>query len=208
MMFVFQPTIYFGIYTFPGANRFAYSRLIQVADYPPRGAYSQLDVSHTTDALRQFFQKNGYFEAQVRPELQNDTVHGLVNVIFRAKLGRHAKFGNVIFKGAPAEVEPGLQNALKSYRARLQGVAIRRGKPYYLRTVQRATQYLESKLIAQDYLGSRVELAGAEYDPSTNRADLHFNVTSQPKVHVKIEGAHVWSRTRRKLLPIYEQAGL
>jgi outer membrane protein insertion porin family len=208
VMFVLQPAIYFGIYSFPGAGRFAYSRLIQVADYPPRGAYSPLDVSHTTDALRQFFQKNGYFQAQVSPELQTDTVHGLVNVIFRVKLDRHAKFGNVIFKGAPPEVEPRLQNALKSYRARLQGVAIRSGKPYYLRTVQRATQYLESKLIAQDYLGSRVELGGAEYDPSTNRADVHFNVTSQPKVHVKIEGAHLWSRTRRKLLPIYEQAGL
>ena len=208
VMFVLQPALYFGIYRFPGAERFAYSRLIQVSDYPPRGAYSPLDVRHTTDVLQQFFQKNGYFQAQVRPELQNDTVHGIVNVNFRVTLKRHAKFGNVIFKGAPPDVEPKLQSALKSYRARLRGAAIRHGKVYSLRTVQRATQYLESKLIAQDYLGSRVELANAEYDPSTNRADIYFNVKSQPPVHVKIAGAHVWSWTRRKLIPMYEQAGL
>ena len=208
VMFVLQPAIYFGIYRFPGAERFAYSRLIQVSDYPPRGAYSPLDVSHTTEVLQQFFQKNGYFQAQVRPELETDTVHGIVNVNFRVTLKRHAKFGNVIFKGAPPDIEPKLQSALKSYKARLKGSAIRRGKVYSLRTVQKATQYLESELIALDYLGSRVQLANAEYDPATNRADLYFDVKSQAPVHVKIQGAHVWSWTRRKLIPMYEQAGL
>jgi outer membrane protein insertion porin family len=37
---------------------------------------------------------------------------------------------------------------------------------------------------------------------------LHFDVTAGPHVHVKVEGAHLWGRTRRKLLPIYQQAGL
>ena len=208
VMFVLQPAVYFGIYRFPGAERFAYSRLIQVSDYPPRGAYSALDVSHTRDTLQEFFQKNGYFQAQVRPELEADSVHGIVNVNFHVTLKRHAKFGNVIFQGAPRDVEPKLQIALKSYRARLRGSAIRRGKAYSLRAVQKATQYLESKLIAQDYLGSRVQLANAEYDPATNRADLYFKVTSQPPVKVKVEGAHLWSWTRRRLLPMYEQAGL
>src|SRR2546423_14082801 len=75
VMFVLQPAIYFGIYSFPGAERFAYSRLIQVSDYPPRGAYSPLDVSHTTDVLQEFFQKSGYFQAEVHSELQNDRAH-------------------------------------------------------------------------------------------------------------------------------------
>src|SRR6476661_8819398 len=38
VIFVLQPAMYFGIYEFPGAERFAYSRLLQVSDYPPRGA--------------------------------------------------------------------------------------------------------------------------------------------------------------------------
>ena len=208
VMFVLQPAIYFGIYTFPGAQPFAYSRLIQVSDYPPRGAYSSLDVRHTTDVLEEFFQKNGYFQAEVHPELKTDSAHGLVNVVFHVTLKRHARFGKIVFKGAPPNVEPKLQAALRAWRARLRGEAIRAGKPYSLRTVQKATQYLEAKLIAQDYLGSRVELSNAAYDPKTNRADLYFKVTSQPPVHVRVEGAHLWSWTRRKMLPIYEQAGL
>jgi outer membrane protein insertion porin family len=208
VMFVLQPAFYFGIYTFPGAGGFSYARLLQVSDYPPRGAYSSVDVQNTSDQLRTFFQRNGYFEAQVRSELQTDPAHGVVNVAFHITRNRHAKFGRVILNGAPPELKPKLQGDLKSWRARLRGVAIRNGKSYSLKTVQKATQYLESKLIDENYLGSRVKLANSEYDPQTNHADVHFDITPGTLVHVEIEGAHLWSWTRHRLLPMYEQAGL
>src|SRR5262249_8605257 len=175
---------------------------------PPRGAYSAFDVNHTQNSVQQFLQKNGYFQAQVHPELQIDKVHGLVNVNFHVALGRHAKYGRVVFKGAPSEVEPTLQRALRSWRGRVQGIAIRSGKSYSFHALQKAPQFLETRLVGQHYLGSRVQLANAEYDPSTNRADLFFDVTLGQRVQVSIQGAHVWSWSRRKLLPIYEQSGL
>ena len=49
---------------------------------------------------------------------------------------------------------------------------------------------------------------GGEYDPETNRANIHFDVTPGEKAHVDVLGAHVWGRTKRKLLPIYQIAGL
>jgi outer membrane protein insertion porin family len=208
VMFVLQPAIYFGIYTFPGARRFAYNRLLQVADYPPRGAYSPFDVEHTRTELVRFFHQSGYFLAEVEPKLQNDPAHGLVNVNFHVSLNRRAKFGKVVLEGAPPELEPKLQAAVKSYRARLRGLAIRSGKTYSYRTVQKVPEFLESKLIAGNYLGSRVELDRAEYDPATNRADVHFKVTPGELAHVRVEGAHLWSWRRRRLLPMYEQAGL
>jgi outer membrane protein assembly factor BamA len=208
LLFVLQPAYYFGLFQFPGAQRFGYSRLLQVANYPPRGAYSPGDVESTQKALVQFFQQNGFFQAEVKPETQIDSTHELVNVIFHATLHRRAKFGKVIFPGAPADQEQKLQRALRSYIARLRGAAIREGKTYSLKTVQNATQYLESQLIKQDYLGTLVQLAGAEFDPQTQRADVRFNVTPGPRAHVKIEGAHVWSWTQHKLIPMYQQAGL
>ena len=208
VIFVLQPAYYFGIYTFPGSGRFAYSRLLQVADYPPRGAYSEYNVDHTRDQLLHFLQQNGYFKAEVKPETEIDSTHSLVNVVFHITLNRHAKFGKVIFDGAPSDLEPKLQGALKSWTARLRGVAIRRGKSYSYRTVQKAPDYLESKLIDLNYLGSRIEKSGVEYDPETNRANVHFKVTGGELVRVKVLGAHLWSWTRHRLLPMYEQAGL
>jgi outer membrane protein insertion porin family len=209
VLLVCEPAVYFGIFDFPGASgRFAYSRLLQVADYPPRGAYSPVDVQDAQASLVKFFQQNGYFEAQVKPEVQTNPPRELANVIFHVTLNRHAKFGNVILKGAPPDQEPRLQRALKSWPARVRGLAIRTGKSYSLRRIQSATQYLEAQLISHNYLGSRVQMTGAEYDPDTHRADVHFEVTPGELVHVDVEGAHVWGRTQRKLLPIYQIAGL
>src|SRR5436190_4974479 len=208
LLFILQPAYYFGLFQFPGAERFGYSRLLQVANYPPRGAYSPGDVESTQKALVQFLQQNGFFQAEVKPETQIDSAHELVSVIFRTTLHRRAKFGKVIFSGAPPDQQQKLQRTLKSYIARLRGAAIREGKPYSLKTVQNATQYLELQLIKQDYLGTLVQLAGAEFDPQTQRANVHFNVTPGPRAHVKIEGALVWSWTQHKLIPMYQQTGL
>ena len=208
LLFLLQPAYYFGLFQFPGAERFGYSRLLQVANYPPRGAYSPGDVQSTQTALVRFFQQNGYFQAEVKPEIQIDDIHELVTVVFHTTLHRRAKFGKIIFSGVPPDLEQKLDRALRSYIARLRGAAIREGKNYSLNTVQNATQYLESQLIKQGYLGTRVQLAGAEFDPATHHADVHFTVTPGPRAHVKIEGAHVWSWTQHKLIPMYQQAGL
>jgi outer membrane protein insertion porin family len=209
VLLVCQPAIYFGIFNFPGADgRFPYSRLLQVSDYPPRGAYSPIDIQNARTLLAKFFQQNGYFEADVKPEIQTDAAHELVNVVFHVSLNRHAKFGKVILKDVPPDEEQRLQKALKSWVARIRVSSIHAGKPYSLRRIQNATQYLESQLISHDYLGSRVQMAGAEYDPATHRADLQFEVTPGALAHVKVEGAHLWGRTQRKLLPIYQIAGL
>lgn len=208
VMLVLQPAFYFGIYTFPGAGHFAYSRLLQVADYPPRGVYSKIDVTDTTNLLERFLKQNGYFQSGVHSSIQNDDVHKLVNVNFHITLGRHAKFGNIIFDGVPAKLQPELRNDLTSWCARLHEAGVRRGKNYSWHTLQKATQYLESKLIDMNYLGSRAQVAGADYDAETNRADVHFKVTLGRLAYVKIQGAHLWSWTRKRLLPMYEQAGL
>jgi len=208
LIFVLQPAMYFGIYEFPGSAQFAYSRLLQISDYPPRGAYNNRDVEITRNSLLKFLQQNGYFEAEVASQLQTDTVHGLVNVIFQITLHRRARFGDVTLNGVTPEQDRQLQHALQSLIARTRGAAIRPGKKYSFRTLQNATQYLEGQLIKRDYLGSRVKLAGADYDRETNRAAVRFDVTPGPLVHVNVQGARLSSRARRKLLPIYQQAGL
>src|SRR5207302_10556587 len=60
----------------------------------------------------------------------------------------------------------------------------------------------------QDRLAAKVKLIGAEYDPESNRANIKFNIETGPIVKVKVEGAHVWGRTQKKLLPLYDQVGL
>lgn len=209
VLLVLQPGMYFGMYDFQGALRsFSYTRLLQVANYPPEGPYSKVDVDRAVKALLTFFRRSGYFNARITPEVQSDAAHGIVNVDFRTQLGRKARFGNVTLEGADARQTARLQSRLKSVMARLRGAAIRKGKTYSPKTLANATQYLEGQLRKNDFLGARVRLLGAAYDPETNRADISMHVQTGPPVKVKVAGAHLWPWTRKKLLPVYEQIGI
>lgn len=209
VLLVLQPAMYFGIYTFPEATgRFAYSRLLQVTDYPPRGPYTPLDINTSQQNLTKFFQHNGYFEAKVNPQIEVDKKRGVVNVAYHTALGKHAKFGNVDIAGTSPEETDRLRHALRSWMARLRTAAIIKGKPYSLKRLQNATTYLNSALMKQGFLGTQVRLIGAEYDTKTNLADISFNVNTGPKIFVRVTGPHLWSWTKRNLLPVYQQAGI
>ena len=209
VLFVLQPAVYFGVYEFPGAlGHFAYSRLLQVSEYPPRGAYTPVDVENARQNLQRFFRRTGYFENRVEPVVHVDKAHGLANVDFKVTLGRKAKFGKVNISGPAPQESARLEQVLHTVMARLKSSAIREGKTYKLKTLQNATQYLENTLMKQDRLAARVKLIGADYDPATNRADIHFQVDEGPVAHAQVIGAHLWSWTKRRLLPIYQQNGL
>ncbi len=207
VLMVLEPAFYFGVYQFPGAERFSYSRLVQVTNYPPQAAYNASDIQQAQQNLLTFFRQEGYFQAQVRPETQIDSVHELANVAFHVTLKRRSKFGKVEIAGtAPAETAK-LEKQIRGLWARLRGSAIRPGKKYNRKTLTNATNYFQRALEKQGWLGAEVKLAGADYDPATNRANIHFDIQTGPVVHVKIEGAHLWSWTRRSVLPVYQGAG-
>jgi len=206
--FVLEPAVYFGIFQFPGAERFAYSHLLQVANYPTETPYSASVVEKDRSLLLAFLQQTGYFQADVRTEIQTDTTHAIANVLFHVTLGRRAKFGVIDIEGVSTELQVALQSQLTSMMARTRGAAIRRGRTYNRGTLDKATLYLQSTLQKEGMLGAQVKLAGAEYRPDANQADIHFTVIPGPKTHVQIAGAHLWPWTKTSLLPIYQGVGV
>jgi len=206
--FVLEPAVYFGIFQFPGAERFAYSHLVQVANYPTETPYSASVVEKDRSLLLAFLQQSGYFQADVKTEVQIDKIHAIANVLFHVTLGRKAKFGVVDIVGASPKDQAAFQTHLISLMARARGVAIRRGKTYNRSTLDKATLYLQSALQKEGMLGVQVKLAGAEYRADANQADIHFTIIPGAMTHVEIAGAHLWPWTKTSLLPIYQGVGV
>lgn len=204
VLMILEPAVWFGIFEFPGAERFAYSRLVQVANFPPQAPYNTDEVERDRQALVTFFQQEGYFQAEVQPETKVDAAHGLANVFFHVNLKQRARFGEIVVAGTSAEETAQLTHALQTLWARGRGAAIRPGKVYHRSTLDKATKYLQSQLAKQAFLSSQVQLEGAEYHPDTNRADIHLMVKPGPKINVQVEGAHLFPWTRKALLPFYQ----
>ncbi len=208
VVFVLEPAIYFGIFEFPGAKQFPYSQLIQAANYPIQEAFNPSEIETDRENLLSFFQREGDFTATVNPQFTIDSKNAIADVIFQSTLGKRAKFGSVVIKGAPDDTQAELAHKLTTLSARFRTAAIRPGKTYDHSTVNKATQYIQSSLAKQGYLGAQVKLSGAEYQAATNRADIHFNIDPGNVTQVQIDGAHLWPWTRKSLLPIYQGAGV
>jgi outer membrane protein insertion porin family len=208
VLLIAEPAMWFGLFEFPGAERFPYSKLVQIANYPPQGPYNAGDVQKDTDALIRFFQQEGYFEVEVRPQVNVDQEHHVANVRFMVSLNRKAKFGTVTIAGATPEQSAAMTKSLQGVLARARGAAIRPGKKYRRATLNNAQNYLQKRLEKQGKLSAQVKLAGAAYTAETNRADIKYDVQPGPTVHVDVKGAHLWSWTRKSLLPVYQGVGV
>ena len=208
VLMILEPAIWFGIFEFPGAERFAYTRLAQVANYPPQAPYNEDDIERDRQSLVKFFQLEGYFQAEVQPETKVDAQHGIANIFFHVTLKRRAKFGDIVIADTTPEETAALKHALGTLWARGHGAGIRPGKTYHHSTLSKATNYLQGQLAKQDHLDAQVKLEGAEYHADTNRADIHLSVKPGPLVHVEVEGAHLFSWTRKSLLPVYQGVGV
>ena len=87
VVFVLKPAYYFGVFTFPRAEKtFSYTRLLQTANYTKQEPYSQERVEEAESNLLAFFHRAGYFTATVEPKLQTDKAHGVVNVVYRTSI--------------------------------------------------------------------------------------------------------------------------
>jgi outer membrane protein insertion porin family len=208
VLLIVEPAIWFGIFEFPGAERFPYSKLVQIANYPPQAPFNAGDVQKDSDGLLRFFQQEGYFEAEVRPQVNLDTGHNLANVRFMVSLNRKAKFGTVAIANTTPEQAAKMTKSLQGIKARVRGAAIRPGKNYRRQTLTNAQQYLQKGLEKRDKLAAQVKLSGAAYTAETNRADIDFDVKAGPTIKVQVKGAHLWSWTRKSLLPVYQGVGV
>lgn len=204
--FILRPAVYVGMYEFPGAlKEFNYTRMLQVARYDSQMPYSAVNVQQGESALVQFFRQQGYFLAEVRPEIQPVGDFGLVNIVFHTDLGTKAKIGSVQLTGTTPEETKFLQAKLRSVRARLRTASLKPGMRYSSWRLQKATRYLQSTLASQNHIAAEVKLISAEYDSTTNRADITFQVTTGPVVKIKTQGAHLWSYTAHRLIPMYQE---
>ncbi len=208
LLLVVEPAYWFGMFHFPGAEQFAYSKLVQITNYPPQAPFNSGEVTRDTDALLRFFQQEGYFEAEVIPKVSTDNEHKLANVEYQVTLNRKAKFGAVDISGTTPEQAEVLRKSLQGIVARARGAAIRPGKKYRRQTITNATLALQRRLAKQGKLAARVKLAGAAYTADTNRADIRFDVHVGPTIRVNVTGARLWPWTKTSLLPVYQGVGV
>lgn len=213
--FLLEPAFYLGVVEFPGAEkRFSYTRLLQTADLSDEDPYDPTRIPVAVDTLHQFFQRNGFFAAQVHAEPHLDDAHQLVNVSFVVKLGKQAKISAVSIEGPDPAENARLQHSMRSLRARLSGGLLKAGKIYSPQRITAATNLMKRTLTKQRHLASSIKENPPKFDAATNHVQVSFKVEVGPVVTIRTVGARLSlipflaGRQKKKLIPIYSEASV
>jgi outer membrane protein insertion porin family len=207
--FILQPAYYVGIIFFPGAgNAFPYTRLLQTVNIPDQTPFADKLVTQGKDALKHLFELEGYFAATVTAETQRDDAHRLVNITYRCELHDRAKIGDLHIEGANPQEAAEVTQALQSFWARAKRSSLKKGQRYSQTRIQKSVEFLRAHLQKRGHLTPTVRLVSSDYEPDTKRADITLQVVPGPIVKVRVAGAHIWKRTMKKLIPIYEEGSV
>lgn len=209
VLFILQPAFYIGVLQFPGTgNRFPYTALVQATDIPEQSPYFDDLVTQGRQSLLEYFQKQGFFEAEVQPEVQRDEPHRVVNVIFHCTLRNAARIRNIRFNGLSEQEGNEMRAGLRSVWAKLKRVSLKPGQKYSEPYITKSIDFIRQRLRKGDRLVPSVRLAAKNYDPGSNRVDITFDVALGPRVTIRLAGAHVSKRTLRRLIPIYDESSV
>jgi len=211
--FLLEPAYFLGMITFKGTGA-SYTRLLQVAQLSDEEPYDPARIPIAEKALTEFFQKTGYFLVAVKPGIDIDDAHELVNITFDVELGKRAKIATVTFEGPDAAENTRLQHSIRSLRARFTGGLLKPGKIYTRGRVEKATGQLRHALAKEDLLASNVQENPPQYHAETNFVDVSFKIDVGPKVIIRIVGARlsilpfVSGHQKKKLIPVYSEGAI
>src|SRR5215470_4146345 len=77
VLFVAEPAYYIGVIQFRGVGKaFPYARLLETINIPDQEPFQQRNLDPSNERLVRFLQRNGFFQAQSRPEVAYDEPHG------------------------------------------------------------------------------------------------------------------------------------
>src|SRR5262249_48711097 len=157
-------------------------RMLQAINIPEQTPYVEDLLKNGQDALLTLFHADGFFAAEVRGEAQRDEKHFIVNLIYHCTLNKRARVGDLTFQGASEKQAAELRSSLYSLWAKAKGASLKRGQPYTQARITKSLDYLRGRLQKSGHLTPVVRFVSSDYRPSTQHANITFEVQPGPLV--------------------------
>jgi outer membrane protein assembly complex protein YaeT len=148
--------------------------------------------------LRQTLANDGFYQAQLDPELSPIPDKSAMDITVRVTPGPRARLGAIT-----VDASPGI--AAEDLRAHLK---LKSGKEVTADSLEHDTDRLRNWLVARGYLSARVILTRGDYAAASHTMPLTVTVTTGHKVTVQVVGYKISNHDLRQLLPIYQEGAV
>ncbi|MGB6429922.1 MAG: POTRA domain-containing protein [Candidatus Acidiferrales bacterium] len=160
--------------------------------------FRQSDLDPALARLRQTLANDGFYQAQLDPELTPLPDQNAMNITVRVTPGPRARLGAIA-------IEASQRMSSEDLRAHLK---LKSGKEVTSDQLEKATDRLRNWLVGRGYLSARVTLTRGDYAAASNTIPLAVAVTTGLKVTVQVVGWKISSHDLRQLLPIYQEGAV
>ncbi len=165
--------------------------------------FAQDELQDAAKSIHDLLVRNGFYHAQIDPQLQRDPQHQQVNITFDVKTGKRAKYTNAVITG-----QPGMEAEDVAHAAKFKSLLGLRWKQVTEENTQSGLQRIRKKYAGKDRLMASVKLQGMKYDPNINRVSPQINVIGGPKVKIESVGAKVSQKNLKKYVPIFDEGAV
>lgn len=164
---------------FTGNKRFSASELQEKIDLKLGSVYNPVEVQRARTALLQVYEEEGYFEAQITPEVERFT-EGDVRVVFAINEGRRILIDRVVIEGNEKLPDKVIKEPLATQE---RYYWILRGK---LQRQQLDDDVERILAVYNDhgFIQARVEKTDVTVDRERARVTVTFHVVEGPQYHV------------------------
>ncbi len=142
------------------------------------------------------YQREGYLEATVDPEVRFNRQESIANVIFHVTSGPRAQIGSIELQGSP---DPFSRETL------IQQMKSELGGFYELNEAREDARRMRRYLLRRDHRMAQVRFIDAVYDSASASVALQYELEVGPVVEVVVEG--VPRKAVRRLIPFAEDDG-
>ncbi|MEO8658943.1 MAG: outer membrane protein assembly factor BamA [Bryobacteraceae bacterium] len=177
------------------------SQLVNATKLGLGTGFSETDVTQASLRLKTLLQSNGFYDAEVKPEISYRAATEEADIHFVLTLGTRAKFSQPEITG-----EAGSEVGKISGRTNWQKWwGLLGWRQVTENRVQQGLERVRRSYLKSDHLLAKVQMERMDYNPATKTVTPHLRIEAGPEVRVKTEGDKISSGHLKQLIPVYQE---
>ena len=159
------------------------------------------DVKKAQESLVDVVKRNGFYNANIVPEITRDPLTQQVTLRFVISPGKRARFDGITVTGTPDRSAEAILNSTgwKPFRGFVRWRALTENR------LQSGVEGIRGWYQRNNRLLSKTTLTKLEYHQATNTVTPAVDIESGPRVAVNVGGIKISGTQIRSLLPIYQE---
>jgi len=161
------------------------------------------DVAAAVESIQRMLKSNGFYNAQVKPDIQRDDKTQTVFLTFTVQEHKRAKYEMPVLQG-----QTGLPEGVIVHATGWRAPIIHLWRQVTDARTSGGVRGVLAKYAGQDRLTAQVDLRKVDYDSQNNRVRPTLEINPGPKVKVTTVETKVSKRVLKRYVPVFEEGAV